>query len=127
MTTHRGPDHARALSRRGLLGGAAATAAALGMASRASAAPSAARTAALTRAGFQASDNVILIGTLGEAATINPFLQSDTEAYWRCKLMFEQFVRVDGQVCHLVLIAKGADGKTIEERTEVPRGHGDAD
>jgi peptide/nickel transport system substrate-binding protein len=50
----------------------------------------------LTKAGFQAEDNVILIGTLGEASTINPFLQADTEAYWRCKLMFEQFVRVDG-------------------------------
>lgn len=83
------------LNRRELVGGAAAAAAALGLGGSAvSAAP--ARTSALLSAGFQASDNVILIGTLGEASTINPFLQSDSEAYWRCKLMYEQFLRADG-------------------------------
>src|SRR6478609_3537953 len=90
----RSADARRLLTRRGFVGGTAATAAALGLAGRASAAP--ARVASLTRAGFQADDSVILIGTLGEASTINPFLESDSEAYWRCKLMFEQFVRVDG-------------------------------
>ncbi len=85
------------LSRRGFMGGAAAVAAtaSLGLSNRALAGP-AARTQSLRQAGFQESENVILIGTLGEASTINPFQQNDTEAYWRCKLMFEQFVRVDG-------------------------------
>src|SRR3954471_2697891 len=90
----RSADAKWTLTRRGFVGGTAATAAALGLAVRATAAP--ARAATLTKAGFQAEDNVILIGTLGEASTINPFLESDSEAYWRCKLMFEQFVRVDG-------------------------------
>lgn len=47
-------------------------------------------------AGFQSGDNVVLVGTLGEAQTINGFLINDTEAYWRCKLLYEQFVRTDG-------------------------------
>ncbi|WP_457107977.1 hypothetical protein [Methylobacterium sp. P5_C11] len=36
------------------------------------------------------------------------------------------YVRVDGQNCQLVLVNKGADGIPVEERTEVPRAHGDA-
>lgn len=36
------------------------------------------------------------------------------------------FVRIDGQHCHLVLVTKGAQGASAEERTEVPRAHGDA-
>ena len=85
------------LSRRGFMGGAAATAAAasLGLSGRALAGP-AARAERIQRAGFQAEENVIIIGTLGEASTINPFLENDTEAYWRCKMLYEQFVRVDG-------------------------------
>ncbi|MCJ2054418.1 hypothetical protein [Methylobacterium sp. J-070] len=36
------------------------------------------------------------------------------------------YVRVDGQVCQLVLVNKGPDGIPVEERTDVPRAHGDA-
>jgi|GEM_PF-761097 len=36
------------------------------------------------------------------------------------------FVRVDGQQCQLVLLNKGPDGVPVEERTDVPRAHGDA-
>ncbi|MCJ2089964.1 hypothetical protein MKK88_28830 [Methylobacterium sp. E-005] len=36
------------------------------------------------------------------------------------------FVRVDGQQCQLVLVNKGPDGILVEERTDVPRAHGDA-
>jgi CYTH domain-containing protein len=36
------------------------------------------------------------------------------------------FVRVDGQNCQLVLVNKGPDGIPVEERTDVPRAHGDA-
>lgn len=35
-------------------------------------------------------------------------------------------VRIDGQQCHLILINPGAGGAASEERTEVPRAHGDA-
>ena len=45
--------------------------------------------------GFQDGDNVITIATLGEAPSINPFLTNDSEGDWRCKMMFEQFVRID--------------------------------
>jgi peptide/nickel transport system substrate-binding protein len=34
----------------------------------------------------------IIIGTLGEAQTINPFLTNETEGTWRCKMMFDEFV-----------------------------------
>jgi peptide/nickel transport system substrate-binding protein len=79
------------------MGGAAAMAAtaSIGLSDRALAGP-VARANSIRQAGFQEGENVILIGTLGEASTINPFQQNDTEAYWRCKMMFEQFVRVDG-------------------------------
>jgi CYTH domain-containing protein len=36
------------------------------------------------------------------------------------------YVRVDGQNCQLVLVNKGSDGIPAEERTDVPRAHGDA-
>lgn len=83
------------LNRRHLIGGAAAIAAgaALRPGTTAQAAP--ANRSTLLNAGFQEGENVILIGTLGEAQTINPFLVNDTEAYWRVKLMYEQFLRID--------------------------------
>ena len=37
----------------------------------------------------------IIIGTLGEAQTINPFLTNETEGTWRCKMMFDEFVTLD--------------------------------
>ncbi len=40
---------------------------------------------------------MITIGTLGEATSINPFLTNESEGDFRCKMMFEQFVRVNGQ------------------------------
>jgi peptide/nickel transport system substrate-binding protein len=85
----------KALNRRHLIGGAAATAAsvAIGAPTGALAAPG--TRADLLAAGFQADEKVILIGTLGEAQTINPFLTNDTEAYWRVKLLYEQFLRID--------------------------------
>ena len=36
----------------------------------------------------------IIIGTLGEARTINPFVTSDSEGTWRVKMLFDQFVRL---------------------------------
>jgi peptide/nickel transport system substrate-binding protein len=49
----------------------------------------------LRAAGFQDGENVILIGTLGEAQSINPFLTNESEGDWRCKMLFETFVRMD--------------------------------
>ena len=37
----------------------------------------------------------IIIGTLGEAQTINPFVSNETEGDWRVKMLFDQFVRID--------------------------------
>lgn len=37
----------------------------------------------------------IVIGTLGEAQTLNPLLANETEGQWRAKLMFDEFVRID--------------------------------
>jgi peptide/nickel transport system substrate-binding protein len=36
----------------------------------------------------------ILIGTLGEAQTINPFLSNESEGDWRVKMLFDQLVRL---------------------------------
>jgi peptide/nickel transport system substrate-binding protein len=81
------------LNRRGFIAGAAATAAALGYSKSIFAAP--ASKSNLLAAGFQDGENVILIGTLGEAQSINPFLTNESEGDWRCKMLFEQFVRMD--------------------------------
>lgn len=45
--------------------------------------------------GLQDEELAIVIGTLGEANTINPFLASDSEADWRCKMLFDEFVRAN--------------------------------
>lgn len=37
----------------------------------------------------------IIIGTLGEAQSINPFLVNETEGTWRCSMLFDQFVEID--------------------------------
>lgn len=36
----------------------------------------------------------ILIGTLGEAGTINPFAASESEGQWRVKMLFDQVIRL---------------------------------
>jgi peptide/nickel transport system substrate-binding protein len=37
----------------------------------------------------------IIIGTLGEASTINPFVTNETEGEWRCQMLYSQLVGVD--------------------------------
>ena len=49
-----------------------------------------------------------------------------TEGYFAPQAGRTSFVRVDGQQCHLILVTTGADGSASEERTDVPRAHGDA-
>ena len=79
-------------SRRAFVGSALAAAAALGAYRISSASP--ATKSDLLKYNFQDSDSVITIATLGEAQTINPFLTNESEGDWRCKMLFEQFVRV---------------------------------
>jgi peptide/nickel transport system substrate-binding protein len=45
--------------------------------------------------GAQDEELEIIIGTLGEANTINPFLSSDSESDWRCKMLYDEFVRAN--------------------------------
>lgn len=45
--------------------------------------------------GTPAQGGSILIGTLGEAGTINPIAASQSEDYFRCSLIYEQLVRLD--------------------------------
>ncbi|MGU3329952.1 hypothetical protein ACLBXB_23790 [Methylobacterium mesophilicum] len=49
-----------------------------------------------------------------------------TEGHFVAQGGRSSYVRVDGQICQLVLVNKGADGIPVEERTDVPRAHGDA-
>ncbi|HEX8417500.1 MAG TPA: hypothetical protein VF641_07830 [Methylobacterium sp.] len=49
-----------------------------------------------------------------------------TEGYFPPQAGRTSYVRVDGQQCHLVLITTGADKSIGEERTDVPRAHGEA-
>ena len=37
----------------------------------------------------------IIIGTLGEASTINPFVANESEGTWRCQMLYDQLVGVD--------------------------------
>lgn len=75
------------------MGSALAAAAAMGAYRISSASPASKHE--LLSNGFQEGDNVITIATLGEATSINPFLTNESEGDWRCKMLFEQFVRVD--------------------------------
>ncbi|MGH2548345.1 MAG: ABC transporter substrate-binding protein [Thermomicrobiales bacterium] len=79
-------------SRRAFVGSALAAAAAMGAYRISSASPASKHE--LLSNGFQEGDNVITIATLGEATSINPFLSNESEGDWRCKMLFEQFVRV---------------------------------
>jgi peptide/nickel transport system substrate-binding protein len=71
--------------RRSLLGGVAGLGAAAALGA----------TAASSRVSAQDGPLEIVIGTLGEASTINPLLVSDTEADWRTTQLFDSVVRVD--------------------------------
>ena len=79
------------ISRRGLIGGAAATAAALTLGD-ASAAPNQRQ---LARGAHQTAGGTVVIATLGEAASINPFLTNESEGDWRCRMLFDRFVRIN--------------------------------
>jgi peptide/nickel transport system substrate-binding protein len=50
---------------------------------------------AVRHAGAQDDEATIIIATLGEAQTINPFTTQESEGDWRCKMLFDRFVRLD--------------------------------
>jgi peptide/nickel transport system substrate-binding protein len=82
------------LDRRTFLTGAAATgAAAVVGVSCASAAPGTTSARALR---MQDGEPTIIIGTLGEAQTINPFLSAnESESDWRCKMLYDELVHIN--------------------------------
>ena len=43
----------------------------------------------------QGDGSSIIIGTLGEAFSLNPFAANESESYWRSEMLFDQFVRLD--------------------------------
>ncbi|HEV2109406.1 MAG TPA: ABC transporter substrate-binding protein, partial [Thermomicrobiales bacterium] len=82
------------LSRRSLVGGAAASVTGLALAGTqlTGAAPDPRGSRSVR---IQGDGTGILIGTLGEASTINPFQTDESEGDWRCKMLFDEFVRPD--------------------------------
>jgi peptide/nickel transport system substrate-binding protein len=82
------------LDRRTLLTGAAAAGAAAVVGAGATSAAPGAKTARGIR--MQDGEPTIIIGTLGEAASINPFISAnESETDWRCKMIYDQFVHIN--------------------------------
>ena len=82
------------VDRRTLLTGAAAAGAAAVVGVHASSASPGSQSARVMR--MQDDEPTIIIGTLGEAQTINPFLSADeSESDWRCKMLYDQFVHIN--------------------------------
>jgi peptide/nickel transport system substrate-binding protein len=50
---------------------------------------------AAVAAGAPKRGGRIIIGTLGEAQTINPLLANETEGQWRNKMLFDEFLKID--------------------------------
>lgn len=90
MSRHRGSNvlasrSSYSLSRRTVLGAGAAAGLGLGLA-----------TGGLgSRAAAQDEGPSILIATLGEAGTINPFQTNESEGDWRCKMLFDEVIRAN--------------------------------
>jgi len=79
-------------NRRQILAATAGVGAASLLGTQAFASPS--RQAAYQRAAAQ-EELSIIIGTLGEAPTINPFKANDSEENWRCVQLFDELLRID--------------------------------
>ncbi len=93
MSNQRDPQETFVITRRGLvLSGAAAAALAIANPRFVNAA---AGPRARTDSARHSSGNTIIIGGLGEAPTINPFLANDSESDLRCSMMFDHFVRLN--------------------------------
>jgi peptide/nickel transport system substrate-binding protein len=81
-------------NRRTLLGGTAAVGAAAVIGVHDSAAAPGSSSARAMR--MQDDEPSIIIGTLGEAQTINPFLSAnESESDWRCKMLYDELVHIN--------------------------------
>ena len=101
-------------NRRTFVGSAAGAGAAVALGNVAGASPSAQTRAAHLAAQDEASQ--IIIGTLGEAQSINPFLSAESESDWRTTQLFDSVIRIDPSSYALVpgLASEWAvDGLTI--------------
>lgn len=78
-----------------LVGAGAVSAADAAQARAAAGGASLARTLAQQSASTPKKGGTIIIGTLGEAQSINPLLINETEGTWRCKMMYEEFIELD--------------------------------
>lgn len=86
--------------RRKLIGGAAGLGAAAALGQTAAASP--ASTTASARSAAQDDALEIIIGTLGEAQSINPFLANESESDWRTTQLFDSVIRIDPASYELV-------------------------
>jgi peptide/nickel transport system substrate-binding protein len=84
--------NSKKLSRREVLAGSAAAATIIASPALAGAGPGA---LAARQLRLQEEGPTIIIATLGEAQSINPFLTNESEGDWRCKMLFDEFVRID--------------------------------
>lgn len=79
------------MSRRRMLAGGMALGAGLGLGRQAFASPGRQHAYALAA---QQEELAIVIGTLGEASSINPFRVSDSEGEWRAVMLYDELIRV---------------------------------
>lgn len=75
------------LNRRRLVGGSAAAAMALGLPGSS--------LLTVRASSLQDGEPTIMIATLGDAATINPFQNNESEGDWRVKMLFDEVVRAN--------------------------------
>ncbi len=61
----------------------------------ASPAATSAGTSTSSSGGTAKQGGSIIIGTLGEASTINPFVANESEGTWRCQMLYDQLVSID--------------------------------
>lgn len=92
--SHNSVERPFQFDRRTLLKGAAASGAAVVVSAGAtSAAPG---SSASRKVRLQDGEPTIIIGTLGEAQTINPFLSAnESESDWRCKMLYDELVHIN--------------------------------
>lgn len=86
MVTERSDDARFRVNRRQLMGGTAGAAALVALGGGGS---------QIARQAAAQEPSGIVIATLGEAQTINPFLTNESEGDWRCRTLFDSFVRID--------------------------------
>src|SRR5579875_1746070 len=59
--------------------------------------PAASTGSSSSSSGTPKQGGTIIIGTLGEASTINPIVMSESEGTWRCQMLYGQLVAIDSK------------------------------